>query len=199
MSVSIDEQKKAFRRQAKAVRLDAFHEHPHAGADIAQQLLKLSLPKAAAISAFWPLAEELDTLPLLHALHDQGHPMLLPVMLGTGKPLEFARWQPGDVLKQAAFNTLEPSDDKARMTPDIMLCPLLAFDRQGYRMGYGGGFYDRSIAQLQAQGQLLTIGVAFAAQEVAAVPRGEYDMPLDMIVSEQEVIKIAPDTILPGC
>jgi 5-formyltetrahydrofolate cyclo-ligase len=197
MSVSIDEQKKTFRTQAKATRLEAFHQVPEAGEQIAQQLLSLAFSTGANISAFWPLAEELDTLPLLHALHKQGHQMLLPVMLGAGKPLEFGTWQPGDVLKEAAFKTLEPSDDKARLAPDIMLCPLLAFDRRGYRMGYGGGFYDRSIAQLQQQGNLLTIGIAFAAQEVAEIPTGEYDMPLDMIVTEQEVIRIVPDTNQP--
>lgn len=194
MSLSIDEQKQAFRQQAKAVRLAAYHQTPTAGEQIAQRLLAIAKPEQATISAFWPLAEELDTLPLLHALHGQGHQMLLPVMLGAGKPLEFATWQPGDELKQAAFKTLEPSDEKARLAPDIMLCPLLAFDRRGYRMGYGGGFYDRSIAQLQEQGNLVTIGIAFAAQEVEEIPIGEYDMPLDMIVTEQEVIKTAPDT-----
>ena len=194
MSLSIDEQKKRFRTEAKVARLQAFHQAPNAGEQIAQQLLNLALPAAANISAFWPLAEELDTLPLLHSMHQQGHQMLLPVMLGAGKPLAFATWAPGDLLKEAAFKTLEPRDDKERMEPNIMLCPLLAFDRRGYRMGYGGGFYDRSIAQLQEQGDLLTIGIAFAAQEVAEIPTGEYDMPLDMIVTEQEMIRIAPDT-----
>ena len=194
MSVSIDEQKKAFRTQAKATRLEAFHQVPEAGEQIAQQLLSLAFSTGANISAFWPLAEELDTLPLLHALHEQGHQMLLPIMLGAGKPLEFGSWQPGDTLKAAAFKTLEPSDDKDRLAPNIMLCPLLAFDRRGFRMGYGGGFYDRSIAQLQEQGDLLTIGIAFAAQEVEAIPIGEYDMPLDMIVTEKEVIDIGVAT-----
>ena len=197
MSESIDAQKQAFRKQAKAARLEAYHQTPEAGQLIAQQLLGLTFPNGANISAFWPLAEELDTLPLLHALHEQGHQMLLPVMLGAGKPLAFGTWQPGDRLKEAAFKTLEPSDDKARLAPDIMLCPLLAFDRRGYRMGYGGGFYDRSIAQLQQQGELLTIGIAFAAQEVATIPTGEYDMPLDMIVTEKEVIRISLGTNQP--
>lgn len=190
MSVTIDAQKKAFRQQAKAARLEAYHAQSHAGEMIAKQLVAMAKPNGSAISAFWPLAEELDTLPLLHALHQQGHQMLLPVMLGAGQPLQFACWQPGDELVEAAFKTLEPSKDKARMQPDIMLCPLLAFDRRGYRMGYGGGFYDRSIAQISQHKQVLTIGLAFAAQEVSQVPTGEFDVPLDMIVTEEEIIHI---------
>ena len=191
MAHSVDEQKKKFRIAAKATRLQAFKDHPHAGTNIAATICQdLNLPANRRVSVFWPLAEELDTLPLLHGLHAAGHQVLLPIMQGAGKPLLFGSWAPGDELIEAAFKTLEPSPEQPRMTPDIMLCPLLAFDRKGYRMGYGGGFYDRSIAQFKAQGELLTIGIAFAAQEVDAIITGEFDEPLDMIVTEQEVINI---------
>ena len=191
MPLSVDEQKKTFRVTAKAKRLQAFQAQPQAGAHIAETISGiLDIPSQSKVSVFWPLAEELDTLPILHALNAAGHQVLLPIMQGSGKPLLFGAWAPGDVLVEAAFKTLEPSPEQPRMTPNIMLCPLLAFDRKGYRMGYGGGFYDRSIAQFKAQGELLTIGIAFAAQEVDAIITGEFDEPLDMIVTEQEVIRI---------
>ncbi|HCH23423.1 MAG TPA: 5-formyltetrahydrofolate cyclo-ligase [Oceanospirillaceae bacterium] len=191
MNLSIDQQKQAFRVTAKAKRLQAFQDQPQAGVQIAEMISGvLELPAHSNVSVFWPLAEELDTLPILHALHTAGHQVLLPIMQGAGKPLLFGCWAPGDVLVEAAFKTLQPSPEQARMTPDVMLCPLLAFDRNGYRMGYGGGFYDRSIAQIKAQGELCTIGIAFAAQEVDSIVIGEFDEPLDMIVTEQEIIRV---------
>ena len=189
MNNPLDAQKKAFRIAAKATRLKAFNNTPKAGLLIAQQIIEqVDIPPNSQVSGFWPLAEELDTLPLLHALHTAGHQVLLPVMQGAGKPLVFATWAPGDTLVAASFNTLEPAADKPRVVPEVMICPLLAFDRKGYRMGYGGGFYDRSIAQIQTSQELLTIGVAFAAQEVESIITGPYDMPLHTIVTEQEVI-----------
>ncbi|MDP6189650.1 MAG: 5-formyltetrahydrofolate cyclo-ligase [Gammaproteobacteria bacterium] len=191
MNNPLDAQKKAFRIAAKATRLKAFINTPKAGLLIAQQIIEqVDIPPNSQVSGFWPLAEELDTLPLLHALHTAGHQILLPVMQGAGKPLVFATWAPGDTLVTASFNTLEPASNQPRMVPNVMFCPLLAFDRKGYRMGYGGGFYDRSIAQIKASQKLLTIGVAFAAQEVDSIITGPYDMPLDKIVTEQEVITI---------
>ncbi len=191
MALSVDEQKKSFRVTAKATRLQAFNDQPNAGTQIAATICQdLHLPANSKVSVFWPLAEELDTLPLLNGLHAAGHQVLLPIMQGAGKSLLFGSWAPDDKLVEAAFKTLEPSPEQPRMTPDVMLCPLLAFDRKGYRMGYGGGFYDRSIAQIKTQGELLTIGIAFAAQEVDAIITGEFDEPLNMIVTEQEVIRI---------
>jgi len=192
MNLSLDEHKQAFRITAKAKRLQAFQDQPQAGVEIAKTISEvLKLPANSKVSVFWPLAEELDTLPILHALHTAGHQVLLPIMQGAGKPLLFGCWAPGDQLVEAAFKTLEPSPEQARMTPDVMLCPLLAFDRKGYRMGYGGGFYDRSIAQIKAQGELCTIGIAFAAQEVDNIIIGEFDEPLHMIITEQEIIHTA--------
>ena len=185
----LDDHKKIFRKAAKATRLEAFNRTPNAGSLIAQQIIEqIDIPPNSKVSGYWPLAEELDTLPTLQALHNAGHQVLLPVMQGAGKPLVFATWDPGDTLVAASFNTLAPAADKPRLVPEVMICPLLAFDRKGYRMGYGGGFYDRSIAQIQTSQELLTIGVAFAAQEVESIITGPYDMPFHTIVKEQEVI-----------
>ena len=111
-------------------------------------------------------------------------------MQGANQPLVFACWAPGDKLVTGNFKTQEPAPEQTKMVPQIMICPLLAFDRQGFRMGYGGGFYDRSIAQIQANQPLTTIGIAFAGQEVESVITGPYDQPLDKIITDKEIIAI---------
>ena len=192
MKTPLDAEKQAFRIAAKKVRIEANKQTPNAGNIIAEKIIRLSdIPAKSIISGFWPLADEIDTRPLLEALHKAGHKVLLPVMQGANQPLVFACWAPGDKLVTGNFKTQEPAPEKIKMVPQIMICPLLAFDRQGFRMGYGGGFYDRSIAQIQSNQPLTTIGIAFAAQEVESVITGPYDQPLDKIITEKEVIDIS--------
>lgn len=136
------------------------------------------------------MGSELDPRPLMQALDGRGHGLALPVVAGAGRPLVFRAWTPGDPLRPAAFNTREPSPDKAEVTPRVVLVPLLAFDRAGYRLGYGGGFYDRTLAGLRAAGTALAVGLAFAGQEVESVPRDVNDRRLDWIVTEAEAIRI---------
>jgi 5-formyltetrahydrofolate cyclo-ligase len=136
------------------------------------------------------MASEIDPRPLMQALDERGHGLALPVVAGAGQPLVFRAWTPGDPLRPAAFNTREPGPDKAEVTPRVLLVPLLAFDRAGYRLGYGGGFYDRTLAGLRAAGAALAVGLAFAGQEVESVPRDPNDSRLDWIVTEAEAIRI---------
>lgn len=150
----------------------------------------ICLPAAAPVSAYWPLDVELDPRPLIDELDAAGHLIGLPVVTGRGQPLVFRRWQPGTILEQGSFRVLVPPADAPEMTPAVMLTPLLAFDAAGYRLGYGGGFYDRTIARLRAAGRLLVIGIAYAAQEVPAVPREPTDQPLDWIVTEEGARRI---------
>lgn len=174
--------KQAARQMAKERRagLDA----QACGARLAQHLLDgFSFPAGAAVSGFWPLGDEIDITGLLHTLHARGHPIALPVTLGKRQPLSFRRWQPGDVLQSEPFGTLRPIGDP--LVPDILLVPLLAFDRTGARLGYGGGFYDRTLAGLPGRPR---IGCAFAAQEMDIVPAGPEDMRLDAVVTEQGLI-----------
>ena len=98
--------------------------------------------------------------------------------------------QPGDRLQEAAFDTREPAADNDELTPEILLVPLLAFDRAGFRLGYGGGFYDRTLETLRASGPVTTLGIAFAGQVCAAVPRGAFDQKLDWIVTESNALQI---------
>ena len=180
----IDQDKQQQRNEAKKRRARAYKEQPNAGQEACDTWCeKARLELGQVISIYWPLGDELDPLPLLTQLHALGHTMVLPVMLGAGKPLVFKRWQPGDQLQDAGFGTKEPLDDQQQLDPDVILAPLLAFDQQGYRLGYGGGFYDRTLDQLRQHNQVKVFGLAFAEQEVDLVVRGEYDQALDGILT----------------
>jgi 5-formyltetrahydrofolate cyclo-ligase len=142
----------------------------------------LTLPDGATVSGFWPMGDEIDIRRLLEALAAAGHPIGLPVTGRRGEPLVFRLWQPGATLLSGRFGTSHP--DGPVVTPDILLMPLLAFDRHGNRLGYGGGFYDRTLAGLPGA---MRIGCAFAAQEMALVPTGAFDQKLHAIVTEEGV------------
>src|SRR5262249_47238102 len=124
------------------------------------------------VSAYWPLEEEFDPRPLFMELHRRGHPIGLPVVVARGQPLLFRRWEPATELARGPFRVMIPPPTAPEIVPALLLVPLLAFDRAGYRLGYGGGFYDRTIAKLRAR-ETLAVGVTFAALEVPAVPRDE--------------------------
>ena len=192
MTPSLDDSKAALRREMYQRRRKAYVEGEKAALALKMKFLEtVSPPEGAAVSGFWPMGSEIDLRPLLEVLSNRGHRIGLPVVVAKEAPLVFREWKPGDILKPGGFNTEVPADDQPEVEPDILLVPLLAFDRQGYRLGYGGGFYDRSLEALRGRGERLAIGVAFAAQEVAAVPRGEFDQPLDMILTEDDVIYTA--------
>ncbi len=140
--------------------------------------------RGAALAGFWPLGGEVDLKPLLETWHDSGGATLLPRMRGEGRPLEFRRWTPATPMEAAAFNVEEPPADAPRLRPDVVLVPLLAVDGGGYRLGYGGGYYDRTLAALD---QVHAVGVALDAQRVDAVPRGVHDRPLSHLVTESGV------------
>lgn len=146
------------------------------------------------IAVYWPLAEELDPRPLMTALHAAGHALALPIILGPHQPLAFRGWQPGAALVAAGFGTHEPLADAALVTPDLLLVPLLAFDLEGFRVGYGGGYYDRTLAGLRSEprrpGRVVAVGVGFAVQEVDHVPHGPGDQRLDWIVTEREARRL---------
>ena len=148
------------------------------------------------VSAYWPLDDEFDARPIMHFFHRADCAVGLPVVAGRAKPLLFRRWTPDMALVKADFNVMVPPADGEAIVPGLMFVPLLAFDRRGFRLGYGGGYYDRTIAALSQAGRApLCIGLAFAMQEVAAVPAGPQDRRLDWIVTEKEAIAIAGDEV----
>jgi 5-formyltetrahydrofolate cyclo-ligase len=144
------------------------------------------------VSAYWPFGSEMDVRRLLSFLNDLGFNCALPVVVARNEPLIFRRWQPDTALEQGPIGTRHPGPGQATVTPDTVLAPLLAFDAQGYRLGQGGGYYDRTLARLRARGTILAVGIAYAAQEVEAVPRSPHDEPLDWIVTEEKAFRIPP-------
>jgi len=147
------------------------------------------LPGAVA-SGFWPFGPEIDIRPILYHLHAAGHPVALPVVVRRGLPLLFRAWRPGQSLVTGSFGVPRPDKDQPELTPRMLIVPLLAFDRTGYRLGYGGGFYDRTLARLRANGPTLAVGVGFALQELPFVPHDSVDERLDWMVTEREAFHI---------
>lgn len=137
------------------------------------------------VSGFYPFRSEISTLPLLARLAGEGWQTALPIVLGPGVPLLFRAWAPGDAMGKGEWDIPIPLDSAPEVEPDVLFVPLLAFDRAGYRLGYGGGFYDRTLAKLRAIKPVIAIGTAYAGQQVDFVPRGEYDAPLDWILTEE--------------
>ena len=136
------------------------------------------------IAAFWPHGSEIDTRPLLAHLETLDYPLALPVVMPDSRVLEFRRWQFGMALEKDAAGLLAPPSDSPVLLPDIVIAPALAFDRQGNRLGYGGGYYDATLAALRAVKPILAVLVAYTAQEVPLVPADHSDEPVDWLVTE---------------
>lgn len=137
----------------------------------------------APVSGYVAIGDEIDPAPLLAALASRGHALGLPVMAGKTEPLTFRAYAPGDTLAQLRWGIREPLANSAMLEPDILLVPLLAVDRAGYRLGYGGGYYDRTLRRLRAVRQVLAVGLAYDEQIIDAVPHLDYDEPLDAVLS----------------
>ena len=148
------------------------------------------MPDEAAVAGFMPLPGEIDTVPLMIRLHDAGAKLALPVCVARDRPLLFRAWHPGLGLVPDAFKIPAPPDDCEEIEPDVLIVPLAAFDRAGQRLGWGAGFYDRTLAFLRARKKIAAVGVAFTVQEVDSVPHGAHDEPLDWVLTEREAIRI---------
>jgi 5-formyltetrahydrofolate cyclo-ligase len=179
----LNDAKDAARKAALAARAGY---DPALGQALARHVLAdLPIAPGAAISGFWPLGSEIDIRPLLEALHARGHVILLPETPRRGNPLIFRHWRPGCAMVVERFGTVRP--DGAAGVPDLLFIPLLAFDRAGHRLGYGGGYYDRTLAGLP---HATAVGCAYAAQELDSVPAGPYDARLHAVATECGVIQI---------
>jgi 5-formyltetrahydrofolate cyclo-ligase len=189
-TVSSADLKAALRATALALR-DAISAVDRADASrlIAARAPMLPLPPGAVVAGFMPIRSEIDIRPLMRALAAAGHPLALPVV---DHPLRFRLWDGrSESLVPAGQGTIGPPADAPMVDPDVLLVPLAAFDRAGYRIGYGRAHYDVTIAQLAARGRRpLTIGVGFALQEIENVPVEPHDQPVDMILTELRLIKI---------
>lgn len=191
MSASLAQIKKTARAQASKIRAAA-HERLEGVAGIALATRGLPdrlMPKPGTVSGFIPYKSEISTIPLLNRLRRDGWQTALPVVFAQGEPLLFRAWAPGAPLVHGAWDIPVPPETAPEIFPDVLLVPMLAFDRAGYRLGYGGGFYDRTLLKLRPMKPVVAIGVAYHAQMVDQVPRGPFDAPLDYVMTEEETFK----------
>jgi len=152
---------------------------------------KLSVDRDPVVSVYWPIRSEMNTRPLIEALYDSGFKVVLPVMIAVKHPLIFRAFAPDDELMKGPYGLSEPSPEKPALDPSIVFAPLAAFDRKGFRMGYGGGIYDATLTALRAKHLVAAIGLAYAVQEADAVPTEPHDQKLDYIITERETISCA--------
>ena len=190
-ALSLAEIKRLARSKATLTRIDV-HETAKAGAGAA--LAARGLPVArnsqnSVISAFHSFDTEISTFELFDKLVAEGWTTALPVVVAKNTPLVFRQWAPGDALVLGRWNIKVPPEEAPEVLPDVLLVPLLAFDRKGFRLGYGGGFYDRTLEKLRALKKVTAIGIAYAGQEVDTVPHDEFDQRLDWIMTEKETFK----------
>lgn len=137
--------------------------------------------RGKVLSGYWPMRSEADPRPAM-AAHDG--PLCLPVVPGKAVPLVFRAWQ-GEALVPGPFGTLHPADSQPVLVPQVLIVPLAGFDARGNRIGYGGGYYDRTLQLLRETAPVTAIGLAFAVQELPNIPAEPFDQPLDVIVTDR--------------
>jgi 5-formyltetrahydrofolate cyclo-ligase len=188
-SSDLTEAKQQLRVTAARQRSQIFAQFPDP--ELAGQMLRNSfidrcpLPQNVRVAGYWPVSNEIDVRPLMNVLSDHGVAMAMPVVMNRNQPMRFRRWTTGLQMVPGRFGIPMPADTSPEVRPDVVLVPLLAFDRLGYRLGRGAGLYDRTLELLRATGKVLAIGIAFAGQEISAVPHDAFDQRLDWIVTER--------------
>jgi 5-formyltetrahydrofolate cyclo-ligase len=187
----IAERKAELRRQSRA-RREALPvmEQSAAAQTIAARGLPIPVPASAVVSGYSPLKFEISPLPLMRRAADAGAQLALPVVQGRGSPLIMRAWSFGEALGSGVWGIREPKPEAPEVFPDILIVPILAFDRAGYRLGYGAGYYDMTITRLHVMKPITAIGIAFAAQEIAEVPKTPRDARLDLVLTEREIIDL---------
>lgn len=180
--------KTAARKAAKARRKAARAAYPDAAAQaMAVFLDTVPLEPGEVIAGYRPIFSELDPTPLMVALHGRGFALCVPVIVGEARPLVFRRWTPDMMMEVGAFGAEIPVD-APEVTPSLLIAPMLAYDRALWRLGYGGGFYDRTLEKLRANGAARAYGYAYAEQEMAAVPVEPTDQKLDGVITPQGLL-----------
>jgi 5-formyltetrahydrofolate cyclo-ligase len=187
----VQAEKDRLRRDA-APRRDALPADARAaGAEaIAGRAFPVAVAPGTVVSGFMPLKSEINPLPLMQKLAGSGAKLALPRIVGRGLPLSMRAWEFGAPLDRGQWGIREPKADAPEIEPDILLVPLLAFDRAGYRIGYGAGYYDMTIARLRALKNVIAVGIAFAAQEVSEIPKTPRDERLDLVLTERGAIDL---------
>lgn len=186
--MDLTDQKAAARKVAFAARKAAFDLDAGGGAGLLSSVL--AGYRGVPISGYMPIRSEIDPRPAMSEAAAHG-PVSVPVIIAAGQSLKFSRWTPDGPLRAGPFGAQVPEVDDF-LIPEIVVVPLVAFTREGGRLGYGGGFYDRTLEELRARRGTLAIGFAYGAQAAALLPLEPTDQPLDMIVTDTEVIEVAP-------
>lgn len=192
---TIAEQKKQLRKRMRAMRLVADQkEGPNVARDIiapfVEALDELGVAPGTVVGGYWPIVTEVDDRPLLARLEERGAICALPVVVATDAELEFRRWSVLDALEPGPLGTSHPPSSAPVVTPQVLLVPLLAFDEDGFRLGQGGGYYDRTLASMRRNGPVEAVGVGFSVQRTERVPRDETDEPLDWILTEGSLRRV---------
>lgn len=189
--MTLRDQKVALRRESFQHRLSI--TNLHAAKNVARVFFEhIPLAPASVVSVYWPIRHELDSRPLILRAVETGHRVALPVISKLGGVLDFRVWSQETELVGGPYGTFEPPSTSPVVAPDVVIMPLLAFDAEGYRLGYGGGYYDRTLRALR--GKIcppLAVGVAYAQQEVELVPHGPGDETLDWVVTERSAQKVS--------
>ncbi len=183
------EQKDILRTEARRHRVmrDPRDENPDAALDIF--LNNIDVPSNAIVAGYYPTDKEFDPLDILNMLTERGNICCLPVIEKDTRILKFTKWQNGDDLEQGAYKIPQPvvGNDTVWLRPDVLLMPLLAFDRRGNRLGQGGGYYDATLQDLRGEKQILAVGVAYAAQAcLFKLPVEEHDQKLDWVITPKQ-------------
>lgn len=181
--------KKELRAAALAAR-DALPvgERRRAAQTIAMRRFAVPLGEGTIVAGYSPIRSECDPVPLMRSLAAKGAQLALPVVHAKDRELTFSEWRQGEQLTVGPYGILQPRAEAIPLHPDIILVPLAAFDRRCRRIGYGAGYYDRTLAHLRRQRPVIAVGIAFAAQEVEAVPADDHDERLDLVLTERETI-----------
>ena len=145
-------------------------------------------PAGRIVSAYWPFRAEPDLRPLLRQLADAGARIALPVVVAKGRPLIFREWRPGAKLARGVWNIPYPADG-AELVPDICIAPVVGYDARCYRLGYGGGFFDRTLANIAASAECLPVGVGYTVQRIATIHPQVYDIAMQAVVTERALIR----------
>jgi 5-formyltetrahydrofolate cyclo-ligase len=192
MSISSQAPSKDELRIAALARRDGLNvaQREAAAQLLAARQLSLDIEPGTVVAGYMPMRSEIDPRPLMRQLSARGARLALPVIVARDAPLIFRSWRMDDELERGPFGTLQPADSAAPVKPDIVLVPLAAFDRRGHRIGYGGGYYDRTLQKLRAAATIVAAGVAFAMQEVETIPASRHDALLDIVLTDVEAIDL---------
>ncbi len=151
-------------------------------------IANIPLKQSDIIAGYWPLKDEIDITLVLEILEENGHSLCLPRIQQHDKDLSFRRYKRGDKLYKHSFGVMEPADLAALLQPDVVIVPLLAFDKSGHRIGFGSGYYDRTLRQLQEISEVIAVGVGYDFQQIDRIPSEPHDIKLDCVVTDKGVL-----------